>query len=67
MPNPNFTGTVPRMRCETCKHWARYATTTMGHCRAFPVRLAANPMVAGIEVPTTDLSVCSNWTAKEPE
>lgn len=61
MPNPNFTGTVPHRRCETCVHWDRHHESSRhGVCLDYSL---------GSEVrPTTDLTVCSNWTAKvEPE
>lgn len=60
MANPDFTGTVPRMRCETCRHWGRvHEATAFGACRRWSL---------SAEVPlTTDLTVCSNWTRKSDD
>lgn len=62
MPNPNFTGTVPHRRCETCKLWLRIGNSgaAAGHCS-----LAANASSLYGPLVTLDLSVCSNWTGKE--
>lgn len=63
MPNPNFTGSVPHRRCETCKHWRRLGSTScaLGECE-HPVQC-----VQGMMRVLTDLSVCSNWEQKEGE
>lgn len=59
MPNPDFTGTVSRMRCETCKHWKwdpslpKAGFVSWAHC--------LHPDRSGIMTVTTDLTVCSNW------
>ena len=67
MPNPDFTGSVPHRRCETCVHWERFADgVTFGSCSKAAYSLieeqvtitSINPM------PTTDLSVCSSWMGK---
>ena len=76
MPNPDFTGSVPRMRCETCEHWERVgAGMTRGLCRANTVyNTAPHTVVLPMNSPqsvvadvfhTTDLTVCSNWKKKE--
>ena len=72
MPNPEFAGNVPRMRCETCKNWGRQELRpTFGTCMASLVQMKSvtDPTMAPIEVAdmqvTTDLTVCSNWTAAE--
>lgn len=64
MPNPDFAGSVPRMRCETCKHWRRWShpmrVQTIGWCvmSYFPDNGAPPPFQCGF---TTDLTVCSSW------
>lgn len=59
MPNPDFTGTVPRMRCETCKYWERHSGSNVriGRC-LISARLVE---AVCIVLDTTDLTVCSNW------
>lgn len=71
MPNPNFTGTVPKRRCETCQHWTHFPSTRKGSCRVNDHHVAvqsaqfAELTVARVaELFTTDLTVCSDWTRK---
>lgn len=71
MPNPDFTGTVPRMRCETCKHWDRWVSQRWGLCTASGTVLQSQDtgeiMTMVSNVTTTDLTVCSDWTAKDTQ
>lgn len=73
MPNPDFAGTVPRMRCETCRSWARVMGLTKGQCKANVHAEASgstyNTPSTSIAVSfyTTDLSCCSSWSIKDPE
>lgn len=65
MPNPEFEGTVPRMRCETCKHWHPHSDVD-GHPGAGACGKRANQdrRYMPQTIITLDLSVCSNWQAK---
>lgn len=74
MPNPDFTGTVPSRRCETCKSWNRMLfdgkPSQLGVCLFYPVGVPVSfemPNTIGVAsvAPMTDLSVCSNWSRKE--
>ena len=76
MPNPDFTGNVPHKRCDTCKSWNRViagaADTHFGQCEWVPnehLRTDRQPIgyPGHLSVTTTDLTVCSNWTAKTAE
>lgn len=66
MPNPDFTGTVPSRRCETCEFWCGF-TSVDGHVGAGTCQQKNNQdrRYAPILTVTTDLSVCSNWSRKE--
>ena len=71
MPNPDFIGNVPHKRCETCKSWHQSKLfATRGLCGAPPhggVGTADSDVNVILEMKaffTTDLTVCSNWTAK---
>ena len=67
MPNPDFEGTVPRMRCETCKHWHPLIAVD-GHPGAGACSKFADHDLQrlGQSIITLDLSVCSNWQSKAP-
>lgn len=68
MPNPDFTGTVPRMRCETCKHWSRYSSDLpFGACAVSGSFVTHGNLTAASRWPitTTDLTVCSNWSKND--
>lgn len=61
MPNPDFTGSVPRMRCETCQHWFKQGTARVGQCTQAASAIACGrPNVTPV-VLTADLAVCSDW------
>lgn len=63
MPNPDFTGTVPRMRCETCEFWKWDQKVPRPDHLSFA--WCTHPTVIVVPFCTTDLSVCSNWKKKE--
>ena len=70
MPNPEFAGNVPRMRCETCKSWSALGETRFGFCTAAVFNDPVQPLTTAqatqsYMVRTTDLTVCSNWTRAE--
>jgi len=66
MPNPDFTGTVPARRCETCKSWHAWPTKRWGSCDASSYHMTCNNTTASMVslAVTTDLTVCSDWTCK---
>lgn len=65
MPNPEFTGTVPHRRCETCLYWVRSdvgnGLHVWGECR-----YGLNVVNGTSGRNTTDLAVCSNWEVLHP-
>ena len=69
MPNPDFTGSVPHRRCETCKYWHQSKLRSVrGLCNlgAYGLSTADSDVNVILETQafyTTDLTVCSNWTA----
>lgn len=68
MPNPDFEGSVPRMRCETCEHWERwFDDEPFGVCGRSRVALTNGTVTEILRnaFPTTDLTVCSNWKKKD--
>lgn len=66
MPNPDFTGTVPRMRCETCKHWRR-SRGVFGVCMWSDggTNDARTVIITTAMMRTTDLTVCSDWSKSD--
>lgn len=65
MPNPDFEGTVPSRRCETCKWWDWLPKSAFGLCRNYEHRMPASQTAAIQHPVTTDLTVCSNWERRE--
>lgn len=65
MANPEFHGSVPHRRCETCEHWMRVLPAAfVGGCHNEDNLENLYPQPKRVVAFTTDLAVCSGWKPK---